>query len=101
MLQTYGRSKRIRSEDPEDDEVHTSCLYSTTAYYLLVYLPSDLLEFRLLSTTSPTQACPCHLSQSLPEAVSARIMQEARRQQEEVEAEGDPLRQQAAAAGGR
>ena len=33
--------------------------------------------------------------------MSARIMAEARQQQEEVEAEGDPLRQAAAAAGGR
>ena len=33
--------------------------------------------------------------------MSARIMAEARRQQEEVEAEGDPLRQATAASGGR
>lgn len=33
--------------------------------------------------------------------MSARIMAEARQQQEEVEAEGDPLRQAAAASGGR
>ena len=33
--------------------------------------------------------------------MSTRIMAEARRQQEEVEAEGDPLRQAAAASGGR
>lgn len=39
--------------------------------------------------------------EALPEAVSARIMKEARMQQEEVEAEGDPLRQAGAAAGGR